>query len=203
MRNVILAAAACWLGCAALPALADQSASEVSAREPATTVPLERLIAGVARKTGKTFVIDPRVRAEVLIIARSPPDFSYEQLLGVLSIYGFIAYEDAGLVRVVPDVEMKTIPTPVITSKETRPADEVVTEVVALKHASAAQMVPILRPMVPQAGTLVAYASTNSMVITDHFANLRRMEQLVRALDDTPLWPKTAPAPESGGATEH
>jgi general secretion pathway protein D len=201
MRNVILAAAACWLCCAA-PARADQPSSEVSAREPASTVPLERLIAAVARKTGKTFVIDPRVRGEVLIIARSPPDFSYEQLLGVLNIYGYIAYEDTGFVRVVPDAEMKVIPTPVITPKETHPADEVVTEVVALKHASAAQMVPILRPMMPQAGTLVAYASTNSLVMTDHFANLRRLEQLVRMLDDTPLWTKTAPAAESGG-TEH
>jgi general secretion pathway protein D len=202
MRNVVLAAATCWLCCAALPAPADQPSSEVSAREPTATVPIERLIAAVARKTGKTFVIDPRVRAEVLIIAKSPPDLSYEQLLGVLGIYGFIAYEDAGFVRVVPDTEMKTIPSPVITSKETHPADQVVTEVVVLKHSSAAQMVPILRPMVPQAGTLVAYASTNSLVITDHFANLRRLEQLVRLLDDTPLWTKTPPTGESGGS-EH
>ena len=202
MRKVILAAAACWLCCAALPAPADQPSSEVSVREPAATVPIERLIAAVARKTGKTFVIDPRVRGEVLIIAKSPPDFSYEQLLGVLSIYGYIAYEDAGFVRVVPDAEMKTIPTPVITPKETHPADAVVTEVVALKHASAAQMVPILRPMMPPAGTLVAYASTNSIVMTDHFANLKRLEQLVRLLDDTPLWTKTPPTGESGG-TEH
>jgi general secretion pathway protein D len=202
MRKVILAAAACWLCCAALPAPADQPSSEVSVREPAATVPIERLIAAVARKTGKTFVIDPRVRAEVLIIAKSPPDLGYEQLLGVLSIYGFTAYEDAGFVRVVPDAEMKTIPSPVITLKETHPADAVVTEVVALKHASAAQMVPILRPMLPQVASLVAYAPTNSIVMTDHFANLKRLEQLVRLLDDTPLWTKTPPTGESGG-TEH
>lgn len=198
MSKVILAAAACGLCCAALPALADQPSSEVSAREATVTVPVERLIAAVARKTGKTFVLDPRVRAEILIIAKSPPDFSYEQLLGVLSMHGFIAYEDAGFVRVVPDVEMKTIPTPVITAKETRPADEVVTEVVALKHVSAAQIVPILRPMVPQAGSLVAYTLTNSIVMTDHFANLRRVEQLMRLLDDTPLWTKSTPAAEAG-----
>lgn len=158
MGKVILAAAACWLCCSALPALGDQPSSEVSAREPASTVPLERLIASVAKRTGKTFVVDPRVRADILVISRTTPEFSYDQLLGILEIYGFAAFEDAGFVRVIPDTLVKTQPMPVITSKDTRPASEYVTEIVTLKNVSAVQLVPILRPLVPQFGGMVASA---------------------------------------------
>jgi type II secretory pathway component GspD/PulD (secretin) len=205
MRNLILAALACRLCCAALPALADQPSSEASAREPAATVPIERLIAGVARRTGKTFVVDPRVRADILIIARTPPEFSYEQLLGILEIYGFAAFEEAGFVRVVPDAAVKTLAMPVITSKDTRPASEYVTEIVTVKNVSAAQLVPILRPFVPQVGGMVASSETNSLILVDTFANLRRIEQIVRTLDNTSLRRPQAAAPAGGNSsdTEH
>lgn len=106
--------------------------------------------------------------------------------------------------RVVPDVAVKTEVTPTITAKDTRPASEFVTQIITVKNISAAQLVPILRPLVPQMGALVAYPATNSLVIVDRFANLRRIEGLIRTLDSAPLnkTQGTASAADSAG-TEH
>jgi len=113
-------------------------------------LPIERLIATVAKKTGKKFVVDPRVHANIVLAGEEPSEITYPQFLTVLEVYGFIAVDDGGLVRILPDVNMRVEPIPTISSKDTRPASECVTQIVPLKYISAAQLVPILRPMLPQ-----------------------------------------------------
>ena len=68
-----------------------------------------------------------------------------------------------------------------------------------------AQLVPILRPLLPQAAGLAAFPQTNSLVIVDRFANLRRIEGLIKALDNTPLSKSQTAVPASGenAATDH
>jgi type II secretory pathway component GspD/PulD (secretin) len=70
-------------------------------------IPIERLIAAVARKTGKKFVLDPRVRASVILVGQDPLELTYAQLLTVLAVYGFYAADDGGLVRVLPDASVR------------------------------------------------------------------------------------------------
>jgi type II secretory pathway component GspD/PulD (secretin) len=204
MRSVLVTVAASWLTVAASVASAE---SPPSASPPPSdsSVPLERLIASVAKKTGKTFVVDPRVHADVVIIGRAPAEVSYAELLGVLDVYGFAGVEDSGFVRVIPDSAIKMQAVPTISPKDTRPASEYVSQIVTVKNVPAAQLVPILRPMIPQSGSMVAFSATNSLIIVDRFANLRRVEALIRALDSTPLSKSQAAAPASGesAATEH
>jgi general secretion pathway protein D len=203
MRRVLLAAAACYIAIAGAPALA-QDSPEARPSAPDSSVPLEKLIASVAKKTGKTFVIDPRVSARVTVLSKSPGEISYAELLTVLDTYGFAAVEDSGLVRVVPDTVVRSLPVPTITPKDTRPASEYVTEIITLKNVSAVQLVPILRPLVPTPGTLAAVMETNSLIIMDRFANLRRIEGLIRTLDNTPLHqPAARPTGTTGAESEH
>jgi type II secretory pathway component GspD/PulD (secretin) len=89
-------------------------------------IPIDRLIATVAKKTGKRFVVDPRVSAHVTLWGEDPSAITYAQFLTVLEVYGFIAVDDGDLVRVLPDANMKMEPIPTITSKDTRPASECV-----------------------------------------------------------------------------
>ena len=168
-------------------------------------MPLERLIESVAKKTGKTFIFDPRVRANVIIIGRAPTELSYAELLTVLDVNGFAAVEESGFVRVLPDASIKVQAIPTITSKDTRPASEYVSQIVTVRNVSAVQLVPILRPPLPQNAGLVAFPQTNSLVIVDRFANLRRIEGLIKALDSTPLSKPQTAAPASGenAATDH
>jgi len=200
MRRFLLVAAACCVSVAGPPALAQDSPE---ARPPATdsSVPIEKLIASVAKKTGKTFVIDPRARASVTVLSKSTADLSYADLLAILDTYGFAAVEDSGLVRVVPNMEVRTLPVPTITPKDNRPAAEYVTEIITVKNVSAVQLVPVLRQLVAVPGALAAVPETNSIIIEDRFANLRRVEGLIRTLDNTPLRrAQTAGRPGDAGA---
>jgi type II secretory pathway component GspD/PulD (secretin) len=172
---------------------AQQSSPQASSEESATAapeagshaqrgVPIEHLIAIVAKKTGKKFVLDPRVRADVVLVGEEPAELTYPQLLTVLSVYGYFAAEDGGYVRVLPDATVR-LSAPLITSKDTRLAAEYVTQVIPVRNVSAAQLVPILRPMVSQWGHMAAMAQANVLIVTDSFANVRRMEAIIKTID--------------------
>lgn len=98
-------------------------------------------------------------------------------------MHGFVAFEQAGVVLVLPDAGARTLPSPLLTEKDVRPDDEIVTDTLQVKNAPAASFVPILRPLLPQSAHLVADFCSNTLVIVDTYANVKRLEALVRRLD--------------------
>jgi len=165
---------------------------------PPGTVPLSTLIATVAQKTGKKFVLDPRVRAGVTLIGEEPASVTYDELLTILATYGYLAVQTGGYVLVVPDAYARMEPLPLLTDGEKLPDDEYVTAVLHVKSLFAGWFVPILRPLLPQQGHLAALPCTNDLVIVDRFANVRRIESIVEAMDTgAPLKPQGCPLPSS------
>jgi general secretion pathway protein D len=170
------------------PAFA-QSSPEKSTVETASAehmengVPFYKLIATVAKKTGKKFIVDPRVHGEAGIVGQDTSNVSYSDLLTILHVYGYTAIESGGYVSVVPDAVARQVPTPQITGKETRPDSEFVTKVITVKSVPAAELVPILRPMIPQMGHLAALPCANKLIYVDTFANLQRLQAIIEALD--------------------
>lgn len=146
-------------------------------------VPIAQVIAAVARRSGKKFILDPRVRAEVALIGQDVTALGFNDLLAVLKDYGFAAVEYAGYVHIVPDASIRALPVPLISAKESRPDAEVVSKVINVKNVPAPQLVPILRPLLPQAAFLAAYPCANRLVVVDIYANVRRLEALVESLD--------------------
>ena len=146
-------------------------------------VPVEELIAAVAKRTGKTFIIDPRVQGEAVLIGSDPAKLDYAELLSVLQVHGFAAVARGDVVRVIPDANVRQQPLAIVTGKESHPDAEFVTKTFTLKNVPAAQLVPILRPLLPQVGHLVAFPCTNMLMIVDTFGNVQRIEKLVQALD--------------------
>ena len=146
-------------------------------------VPISHLIATVAKKTGKKFVIDPRVHGEAAILGQDPSNISYGDLLTVLHLYGYTAVEYGGYVNVIPDAGVRTTPVPEVMGKESRPEAEFVTKVFVIKSQPAAQMVPILRPMIPQMGHLAAFPCSNRLILVDTFANVQRIQHVIEELD--------------------
>jgi len=157
-----------------------ESSSSVSA---ANGTPLVQLIETVSKKTGKNFILDPRVNGNVVMIGMDPSKLTYADLLTVLQVHGFAAFESGGLVRIIPDTLARAAPSPLITGNEKHPDSEMVTRVIRVKSVPAAQLVPILRALLPQNAHLAAVACTNELIMVDSFANVRRIESVVAAMD--------------------
>ncbi|HKR37980.1 MAG TPA: secretin N-terminal domain-containing protein [Steroidobacteraceae bacterium] len=157
--------------------------SEASATSSAGAAPIEKVVAAVAKRTGKKFIIDPRVRADIAVVGQEPTNLDYATLLLVLRVHGFAAMEEGGYVHVIPDANVRQMPLPLATGKESYADAEYVNRLIVLKSAPAAQLVPILRPLLPQVAHLVAFPCKNTLLIVDTFANVKRIEQIARALD--------------------
>lgn len=143
------------------------------------------LITTVSKMTGKNFVVDPRVKGTVTVISAHPMSRSelYQVFLSVLQVHGYAAIPTGNIIKIVPDVRAKQDAVPVETPQSRSRGDEMVTRVIALKHVNAAQLVPVLRPLVPQSGHLAAYQDSNVLVISDRADNVRRLAQIVARVD--------------------
>lgn len=142
------------------------------------------LIEIVSLETGINFIVDPRVRGQVNVVSGKPipRDELYDLFLGVLKSYGFAAITGSeGTVRIVPEVQAKE--NEVASLEQSSRSDEFITHVISVRHLDASQLVRILRPLVPKGGHLAAAAESNSLVIADTAANVRRIEGLIRRID--------------------
>ncbi len=139
----------------------------------------------VGTQTGKTIVIDPRVKGQVQVFTNGEVtrDQAYSLLLSILEIHGFTAYENDGVVRVVPNKDVRSSPIPVTKSSNAAASDQYVTEVIALRNVSAAKVLPVLRPLVAQHAHMAAYDPSNSIVISDTAANITRVKQVIAQID--------------------
>jgi len=145
---------------------------------------IRALISTVSKFTGKNFVVDPRVKAKVTVVSSNTMSESevYEVFLSVLQVHGYAAVPVGNIIKIVPEVNAKQGPLPVVRGTNNF-GDELITKVITLDHVPAAQLVPILRPLVPQQGHLAAYNPTNTLIVTDHAANIKRLVQIIRHID--------------------
>lgn len=156
------------------------TAQSVEAAEKKT--PISTVIAAIAKRTGKKFVVDPRVGGDVLLVQEDPGALTYEDFLMLLRVHGFAAVANGNYVSVVPDANVRHMPLPQA-GDEKHPVAEYVTKIVSVKSVPAATLVPVLRPLLPQQAHLVAIVCTNDLLIVDTFGNVQRLEKLIRSLD--------------------
>lgn len=156
---------------------------------------LTDLIDKVAKRTGKQFVVDPRVRAQVPKAGIDLDKVDYPKLLAILNVNQFGTYEANGVVRVLPDASARQMPIPVTTEVPANALDdEYVTVLITAKNMCAAHAVPVLRPLMPQAAHLAADVQSNTLIISDRAANARRISDMIGRLDKaTPVSHKCPP----------
>ncbi len=146
---------------------------------------IRSFIETVADATGRNFVVDPRVKAKVTVVSARPMNREevYQVFLSVLQVHGYAAVQVGEIIKILPDVNAKQ--GPVVTGSGSADAigDELVTRVVPIKNVPAAQMVPILRPLVPQQGHLAAYPNSNVLVVSDRAANIQRLISIINRID--------------------
>lgn len=148
---------------------------------------IQQIIEAVGEITGKNFIIDPRVKAQVTMVSSTPmsADAFYEAFLSILQVYGFVAVPSGGIIKILPDANARQLPGWEGDAGGSRRADDIVTQVVPVTNISAAQLVPILRPLIPQYGHLAAYPASNMLIISDRAANVDRIVSIIRRIDQS------------------
>lgn len=147
---------------------------------------LTAFINEVADITGKNFAVDPRVRGNVTVISNKPLNKNevYDLFLGVLNVNGVVAIPSGNTIKLVPDSNLKSSGVPYDARRNAR-GDQVVTRVIWLENTNPNDLIPALRPLMPQFAHLAAVAGTNALIVSDRASNIAQLETIVRNLDGT------------------
>lgn len=146
---------------------------------------ISTLIATVSDVTGKNFIVDGRVKGKVTVISASPmsADSLYQTFLAVLQVNGFAAVPAGGAIKIIPEANVRTEGGAFSSDGSRLPGDEVVTHVFQLNSVSASQLVPMLRPLMPQWAHLAPYQPNNTLIVSDRASNVERIGRLIRQID--------------------
>ena len=168
----------------ALPGQA-QVAQEITITPNYKEADIRQIIEAVGEVTGRNFIIDPRVNGNVTMLSSTPmsPDAFYEAFLSILEVYGFIAMETGDITKILPNASARQYPG--YLSTDAAAADDIVTQVIQVQNIGAAQLVPILRPLIPQYGHLAAHPGSNMLIISDRAKNVERMVRIIRRIDQS------------------
>src|ERR1700730_18239382 len=148
---------------------------------------LSQIIQAVSEVTHKNFIIDPRVNAKVTMLSSTPmsPQAFYEAFLAVLQVYGYVAVPAGKVIKIVPNTDLRQLPSIDLPNSVSSNSDEIVTQIVTLKNVSAAQLVPMLRPLVPPQGHLAGYPGGNMLIISDRASNVNRVVRIIQRMDES------------------
>jgi general secretion pathway protein D len=165
---------------------------------------LSQIIQAVSEVTGKNFIIDPRVNAKVTMLSATPmsPAAFYEAFLAVLQVYGYVAVPAGKVIKIIPNTDARQLPSIDLPSNVSATSDEIVTQIISMKNVSAAQLVPLLRPLIPQQGHLAAYPSGNMLIISDRASNVSRIMKIIQRMDESGDEPTEVIPLKNASATE-
>ena len=146
---------------------------------------IRQIIEAVSEVTGRNFIVDPRITAKVTMLSSTPmsPEAFYEAFLSILQVYGYVAMGSGEVIKIVPDAGARQYSG--FLSTDNAAADDIVTQVVQVQNVGSAQLVPILRPLIPQYGHLAAHPGSNMLIISDRASNVERMLRIVRRIDQS------------------
>lgn len=145
---------------------------------------LSEFIKFVADATGYTVIIDPQVKAKIQVLSKQPLNEKelYDLFLSVLATHGYAAVKNGNVLRIMPDRTARTSSVPVATESR-RSNAEFITQIIELQNVSATKLIPVLRPLVPQEGHMAAYQDSNAIVISDTADNIRKIIDIITAID--------------------
>ena len=145
---------------------------------------IREFVTQVSVITGKSFVVDPRIKGNVTVISSTSMDKDtiYELFLSVLRVHGYAAVPSGNITKIVQQVLAKQSGNP---RDFLRPAqsEELVTAVIPVRNSASEDLVKILRPLIPQYGHVAGISSPNVLIISDHAGNIARLTEIVNRID--------------------
>lgn len=146
---------------------------------------IEAVIATVSEMTGRNFIVDPRVKGKITVISAGPMDADtlYQTFLAVLDVHGFAAVEDEGVTRILPAINARQSAGLVGDGGDSAAGNEYVTQVIRVNSVNPLELVPILRPLLPQEGHLAAVEKSRSLIASGTRSNIRRLQEIIARID--------------------
>lgn len=145
---------------------------------------IRAVIRTMAELTGKNFLIDPRVQGKVTIVSASPVTVyaAYQIFLSALKAQGFTAVTGPGdVVKILPQANARQAAP--VSARWPSGGDQLVTQVIPIDEGVAAQIVPLLRPLMSSTGVVSVYAPTNTLIVTDYADNVRRLIRIIDSIE--------------------
>lgn len=178
-KNQFMAAAALFLGLAGAGLRAQQGDAHLLNFQNAD---IRSLITTVADITGRNIVVDPSVSGQITVISSEELDAEsvYDVFLSILAVHGYSAIDDGAVTRIVPDAAARFGSS---TVDGDRGGQDQVTRLIPLEHVRAAEVLPMLRSLVPQSAFLSAHERSNSLLVSDRAAGVRRLQAVIQRLD--------------------
>lgn len=149
---------------------------------------IRAVISEVSRVTGKNFVIDPKVHGKISIVSSAPMADKelYQVFLSMLQISGFAAIPAGNVIKIVPSSEARTLSAQESNSNpNSNKVDEMLVEVVPIKYVPAEQLVPVIRPLMPQWSSVTAYGPSNMLILSGRSSNIRQISKIVSQVDSS------------------
>ena len=146
---------------------------------------IEAVARAMADFTGRTFIVDPRVKGTVSLVVDKPvtADQALAALTAALRLQNVALIDSGGVIRIVPEADARLQGGPVHSGAPGGRGDEMVTQVFRLNYESAVNIAQVLRPLVAANNPINAYAGNNTIVVTDYAENVRRIARIIAAID--------------------
>lgn len=166
------------------PALAADPAQDEKVSLNFANAEIDSVIRAIGKISGRNFLVDPRVKGTLNIVTNTPVprSMTYDILLSALRLQGYTAVESRGVTKIVPEADAKLQAVP-LGKPNARGNEGVVTRVFNLKYESAAQMLPVIRPLVPPNNMVTAFPGNNTLVVTDYADNVERIARIIDSID--------------------
>jgi general secretion pathway protein D len=148
---------------------------------------IREIVEAVSAVTNENYIIDPRVNAQnVTMLSSTPmsPEAFYEAFLSILEVHQLIAVRSGDVIKIIPNASARQYGGTLGTDGGSG-YDDLVTQVIQLQNVGATALVPILRPLIPQYGHLVAHQGSNILIISDRAGNVERMASIIRRIDQS------------------
>jgi general secretion pathway protein D len=144
-----------------------------------------QVIEAVRQATGRTFIIDPRVRATVTMLSSTPmtPTQFYEAFQSILAVHNFVAIRTGNIVKILPGDNARMLPGNDLSQRVNSSSDEFVTQIVAVRTVPATQIVAVLRPLMPANANLAIVSGSNLLIVTDRANNVARLMGIIQEID--------------------
>jgi general secretion pathway protein D len=137
---------------------------------------------------GFVIVQDTPVTGTVNVISRQPltPDEAVDLLNTVLVEKNYVAVRSGRILKIVSRSDALKSDLPVITGADPDQIphkDNVVTQILPVRYADVSKLIDNLRPMLSDDASISANDASNAIILTDTQANVRRIAEIIKALD--------------------